>query len=86
MEAEYKAPDCQKTFTSTGKLVLPLQTDRDAPQQPSDSSLGRLRRDIMEIQQNINVFLTSRMKDSKEQEEEIEKEILDGDEGTGEED
>jgi hypothetical protein len=82
VHAEYTSPDFSQSFVSNDTPV-PLQTDKNAPTEPSSSPLGQLRRDVVNVQYQINQFLTQRMKEDKstEQAERLEKEILDGDDG-----
>ncbi|CAH6721183.1 EKC/KEOPS complex subunit Gon7p [[Candida] jaroonii] len=88
--AEYSSPDINKTLTAgdgphstNGKTTQISEfvtkaggEDRDKPTEASDSQLGQLRAKITSLQDNINVFLTQRMKQVKD-EGDIERRILD---------
>jgi hypothetical protein len=62
--AEYTAPDTTQIFNSIDCPRRDPDTDRDGMTLPSNSRLGRLRVEIMAIQQSINRYLTERMKGS----------------------
>ncbi|ANB13105.1 Protein GON7 [Sugiyamaella lignohabitans] len=85
--ADYESPDLKKNFqiSEEDRSILAKEVDRDAPQEPSNSPLGNLRIKSMNMQQTINVFLTERMKQASgsatADEEDVEKKILDGDDG-----
>lgn len=54
--------------------------DRDKPSEANDTPLGNLRAKLTTLQDNINVFLTERMKNEKDSvssEKDIERRILD---------
>jgi protein GON7 len=60
--------------------------DRDRPTEAKDSLLGELRARLTTIQDNVNDFLTQRMKEKTEEEDEIERRILDGEDENDESD
>lgn len=88
-EAEYSSPDVKKTLTpgdgphsTNGKTTQISEfvtkaggEDRDKPTEASESGLGQLRARVTSLQDNINVFLTQRMK--KVDEGDIERRVLD---------
>jgi hypothetical protein len=85
IEASYVGPDESKAFTVDPSKDSPKldPNDRNAPEEPSSSSLGNLRREIITMQSAINEYLTDRMKQQQQNgqnaiEELLEKKILDG--------
>lgn len=88
--ATYTAPDMSKTFepgsgphTTNGKTtqISEIVTkaggeDRDKPSSAKDSELGNLRAQLTTLQDQINVFLTQRMK-GEAIDNDIERRILD---------
>ncbi|ONH70096.1 EKC/KEOPS complex subunit GON7 [Cyberlindnera fabianii] len=54
--------------------------DKDAPSEHKDTYLGVLRAQVTNLQDQINVYLTERMRIQKEEEKEseMEKKLLDG--------
>lgn len=94
--AKYTAPDLANEkvitvgdgpHTTNGKttqisdIVLKAGgEDRDKPSEANDTPLGNLRAKLTSLQDNINIFLTERMKNEKESassEKDIERRILD---------
>ncbi|EGV60893.1 chromatin DNA-binding EKC/KEOPS complex subunit gon7 [Yamadazyma tenuis] len=92
--AKYRAPDFTNEHeigvgdgphTTDGKttqisdvVIKAGGQDRDRPTEASNSSLGQLRAKLTSLQDNINIFLTERMKYAKEQDsKDIERRILD---------
>lgn len=83
IQAQYTSPDVARSFTPK-EIEAPAQTDKDAPTEPTNTKLGGLRKDLVNVQYQINQFLTQRMREEKEinnAAEQLEKELLDGDDG-----
>lgn len=92
--AIYTAPGIERTFetgegphstngktTQISDIVLKAGgEDRDRPTEAKDTPLGDLRARLTTIQDDVNEFLTQRMKSKTEEEEEMERRILDGEE------
>ncbi|KAA8913073.1 hypothetical protein TRICI_003275 [Trichomonascus ciferrii] len=88
VEAKYTKGDEEKIFTGSKEGVKIEDTDRNAMQEPSNTKLGDLRREIMSVQKQVNVFLTERMeaeKNGKTDAEELERKMLDGNDEEAEE-
>lgn len=90
LEASYRREDERQKFVGDKDGFQIEETDRDAVQEPSDSHLGGLRREIMSVQRQVNNFLTERMQAEKEaannnKAEELEKKMLDGNDEEAEE-
>ncbi|KAK6202666.1 protein GON7 [Scheffersomyces amazonensis] len=96
--AEYSAPDLKETHkfdvgngdhstdgqtTQISDIVINAGgEDRDKPSEAKDTPLGHLRAKLTTLQDQVNVFLTERMKQDKsknaqKEEEDIERRILD---------
>lgn len=91
--ATYTAPDMIRTFepgsgphTTNGKttqisdiVIKAGGEDRDKPSAAKDTELGGLRAQLTTLQDNINIFLTQRMKETKNEtkDNDIERRILD---------
>uniref|UniRef100_A0A060TEU4 EKC/KEOPS complex subunit GON7 n=1 Tax=Blastobotrys adeninivorans TaxID=409370 RepID=A0A060TEU4_BLAAD len=89
VQATYTGPSTENRFSGSDAetqydAIAARQTDRNAPQPPSTTSLGNLQRQIVTVQAQVNEFLTARMKDqgnnnsNNEAAEELEKKMLDG--------
>lgn len=100
MFATYTSPDTDtsspKTLTPEPLRLLraqptmyPAETDKDVATEPAlDSEIGDLRRMVVSLQKNVNVFLTERMNSagaSAGNGKGAEKEDDDGEEDDGEE-
>lgn len=86
VEATYTLDEEIHKFTSDTPSLVTRETDKNAP-----TEAYGLRADVMNVQEQINRFLTARMKQDKETQEsqkkaaEFEHELLDGDDGAEEE-
>lgn len=82
IRVQYSSPELSQEFVPNDNEI-PKHTDVNAATEPSDSTLGKLRRDVINVQCQINQFLTERMNHNtaSEQADGFEKDILDGDDG-----
>lgn len=79
--------DTSAPLTTNGKTTGPSEfvlsrgaVDRDRPSDAKDTELGLLRCHLTSLQDDINEFLTQRMKEHGDAgEKEFEKKLLDGD-------